>query len=176
VKKNIDLQAKLGFDRFSGLYLFVVFIIMFAIWAPNTFLTASTLHSVASSQAVAGIIALAVLIPITAGQYDLSVGANANIAGITAILLQSEKHWSVPATVTVCVLIGLSIGVVNALVVVGLRVNSFIATLAMGSILSATQVIITNNAQPQPVLAAGWNNLTQRSIGGFQIVVLYLII
>ena len=54
--------------------------------------------------------------------------------------------------------------------------NSFIATLGMGSILSATQVIVSHNAQPLPPTSTGWNNFTQTDVGGFQIVVLYLLI
>ena len=87
-----------GFDRFSGVYLWALFIIVFGIWVPNEFLTTSTLHSVAAQQAVTGMIALAVLIPLAAGLYDLSVGATANVSGILAIVLMNNHHWAgVPA-------------------------------------------------------------------------------
>ena len=46
-----------GFDRFSGLYLLALFIIVFGLWVPDQFLTTSTLHSVAAQQAVTGIVA-----------------------------------------------------------------------------------------------------------------------
>ena len=71
-----------GFDRFSGVYLWVLFIVVFGIWVPSEFLTTATLHSVAAQQAVTGMIGLAVLIPLAAGLYDLSVGATANVSGI----------------------------------------------------------------------------------------------
>jgi hypothetical protein len=44
----------------------------------------------------------------------------------------------------------------------------------MGSILAAVQVIISSNNQPLPPTSAAWSNFTQHTIGGFQIVVLYL--
>jgi ribose transport system permease protein len=164
-----------GFDRFSGLYLWAVFIIVFSIWAPSSFLTVSTLHSIASEQAVAGMIALAVLIPIVCGHYDLSVGANANLCGITAVLFQVQLHWSLPLAIIASVLVGAFVGAVNALIVVRFQVSSFIATLGMGSILAAVLIIVTGNSQPQPVVSKAWNNLTQTSIGGFQIVFFYLL-
>jgi len=37
-------------------------------------------------------------------------------------------------------------------------------------------IIITNSVQPQPATSSTWTNLTQVSVGGFQIVVLYLLI
>jgi ribose transport system permease protein len=168
--------VNLGLDRFSGLYLWVVFIVVFGIWAPSTFLTASTLHSLAAQQAIAGMIALAVLIPLAAGAYDLSVGANANLTGIVAIELQTQLHWGWLPAVLASVAVGLAIGAVNALIVVRLGVSSFIATLGMTSVLAAILIIVTGNAQPQPVTSNAWNNLTQFQVGGFQIVVLYLLI
>lgn len=81
-----------GFHRFSGMYLLAAFVVTFGIWSPHVFFTAATVHSVASQQAVAGIVAIAVLIPLASGNYDLSVGANANLTGILAILLQSQHH------------------------------------------------------------------------------------
>ena len=59
---------------------------------------------------------------------------------------------------------------------VKLGVNSFIATLGMGSVLAALEVIISSNSQPIPPASTAWNNFTQTTVGGFQIVVLYLVI
>jgi ribose transport system permease protein len=165
-----------GFDRYSGLYLWATFILVFGIWTPSTFLTTSTLHSVAAQQAVTGMVGLAVLIPLAAGLYDLSVWAVANVAGILTVVLMNNHHWAVVPAIAAGIIVGFAIGCVNAFIVVKLRVNSFIATLGMGSVLSATQVIISSNAQPLPPPSSAWNNFTQTTVGGFQIVVLYLIV
>jgi ribose transport system permease protein len=165
-----------GFDRFSGLYLWALFIVVFGIWVPNEFLTTSTLHSVAAQQAVTGMIGLAVLIPLAAGLYDLSVGATANVCGILTVVLLNNHHWAVVPAILAAVVVGLAIGAVNSFVVVKLSVNSFIATLGMSSILAATLVIISSNSQPLPPTSTAWNNFTQTTVFGFQIVVLYLVI
>jgi ribose transport system permease protein len=165
-----------GFDRFSGLYLWALFIIVFGLWVPSQFLTTSTLHSVAAQQAVTGMIGLAVLIPLAAGLYDLSVGATANVSGILSIVLLNNNHWAVVPAILAGVLVAVAIGFVNSFIVVKLGVNSFIATLGMGSVLSAVEVIISSNSQPIPPSSTAWNNFTQTTVGGFQIVVLYLVI
>jgi ribose transport system permease protein len=72
--------------------------------------------------------------------------------------------------------VGFAIGGVNSFVVVKLGVNSFIATLGMSSILAAVLVIISSNSQPLPPTSTAWNNFTQTTVLGFQLVVLYLII
>jgi ribose transport system permease protein len=166
----------LGLDRISGVYLWLLFLVVFGAWRPTQFLTSVTLHSVASSQAVAGIVAIAVLIPLVCGHYDLSVGANANLAGIIAVVVQEKWHVGVPAAIIFAVAVGSAVGVVNGAFVVRFHVNSFIVTLGMASVLSATQVIVTAQQQPNPISATSWNNFSQYSIGGFQIVVLYLIV
>jgi ribose transport system permease protein len=165
-----------GFDKFSGLYLWALFIIVFGLWVPDQFLTTSTLHSVAAQQAVTGIVALAILIPLSAGLYDLSVGATASLSGITSVVMMNDHAWGPAAAIAFGIAVAVTIGCVNSFIVVKLGVNSFIATLGMGSILSATQVIVSHNAQPLPPTSTGWNNFTQTDVVGFQIVVLYLLV
>ncbi len=166
----------LGLDRFSAIYLWVIFIVVFGIWSPHEFLTTPTFQSVASSQAIAGIVAIAVLIPLACGQFDLSVGANANFTGICVILLQANKHWSVLPAIVVALLLGVLIGAVNGLLVVRFGISSFIATLGMSSVLSAADIIVTNSQQPSPVSTSAWVHLTQTKVFGVQIVVLYLLV
>ena len=36
---------RIGLDRFSAIYLFVIFMVTFGIWTPHLFLTTSTLHT-----------------------------------------------------------------------------------------------------------------------------------
>jgi ribose transport system permease protein len=165
-----------GFDRFSGVYLGILFIVVFGIWVPSEFLTTSTLHSVAAQQAVTGMIALAVLIPLAAGLYDLSVGATANVSGILTIVLMNNHHWAVFPAIVAGILVAVVIGCLNSFIVVRLGVNSFIATLGMSSILAAVEVIISSNSQPIPPASTAWNEFTQTSVLGFQIVVLYLVV
>ena len=165
-----------GFDRFSGLYLWALFIIVFGIWVPDQFLTSATLHSVAAQQAVTGIVALAILIPLAAGLYDLSVGATAGLVSVTTVVLMNDHGWSPVPAMAFGMAVALIIGLTNAFIVVRLGVNSFIATLGVSSILLATQVIVSHNAQPLPPTGEAWNNFTQTTVGGFQIVVLYMLI
>jgi ribose transport system permease protein len=165
-----------GFDRFSGVYLWVLFIVVFGLWVPSEFLSTATLHSVAAQQAVTGMIGLAILIPLAAGLYDLSVGATANVSGILTIVLINNNHWAVVPAIIAGILVAVAIGFTNAFIVVKLGVNSFIATLGMGSILAAVEVIISSNSQPIPPLSTSWNNFTQTTVFGFQIIVVYLLI
>jgi ribose transport system permease protein len=170
------MKINFGFDRFSGLYLLAVFIVVFSIWAPSTFPTMSTVHILASTQSIAAICALALLVPMATGQFDLSIGATATLAGVSAGLLQTHGWLGPIPALIVGILIGTTIGFVNGYAVVILRVNSFIATLGMSSILAALVVLVTANVDPPPVTNGLFNNLTQANVFGFQSVILYLVV
>lgn len=173
---NAGRRINLGFERFSGLYLWGAIIVVFGTWVPDLFLTSGTVHSVASQQAIVAIVAIAVLIPLATGAYDLSVGATVNLAAITVAVLQSDNGWpmwpAIGATFALCTLIG----VFNAVVVVRLKVNSFIATLGAASIITALQSIVSGQTQPLPPINTAWSNLTQREVFGFQIVFVYMLV
>jgi ribose transport system permease protein len=156
--------------------LWALFIVVFAIWVPSTFLTPITVHSIASQQAVAGIVAIAVLVPMAAGCYDLSVGATANLAAIFVSVLQVNHGWGPWSAIAVTVAMSAAIGVVNGFIVVKLKVNSFIATLGAASIITAVQSITSGQVQPLPPASGTWLNLAQRPVFGFQIVFFYLIV
>lgn len=164
-----------GLERFSGLYLWLLFIAVFAIWVPELFLTTGTLHSVAAQQSIAAIVAIAVLVPLATGAYDLSVGATVNFAAIMVAVLQSDRGWSMWPAIAVTVLACLFIGLFNGFVVTTLKVNSFIATLGAASLISAAMSITSGQTQPLPPTAPQWALLTQREVLGFQVVFFYML-
>lgn len=169
-------RIRLGFDRLSGLYLWALFIVVFGVWSPDHFLTTSTLHSVAANQAIAGVMSIAVLIPLVCRSFDLSVGSVANLAGVLSVVMQTSFHWGITNSVLLSLAVSAGIGVLNGLVIVGLKVNSFIATLGMGTVVTAIQEIATGNGQPLPPSSPTWANLTQHTIAGFSMVIYYLLV
>jgi ribose transport system permease protein len=125
---------------------------------------------------VTAMLALAVVIPLATGAFDLSIGANVQITAVLVSVLQVQHHWNMWMSIAVTIAVGVAIGVMNGVVVVFLRVNPFIATLAMATILSAVQTIITRNLDPLPATSSTWLNLTQRPFLGIQLIFWYLII
>jgi ribose transport system permease protein len=168
-------MPRLGLDRFSGIYLGIIFVIGFSLLT-SQFFEMSTAHVIASTQATAGLIAIALLVPMVCNQFDLSVGTNANLTGMVAVVLQVNLHWSVWPAIIAAILIGFLVGFVNGFIVVVLKVSSFIATLGVSSILTAATVIITNNLTPPNPTSSTWSNITQVQVGGFEVVIIYLIV
>ena len=170
------LQRGIGFERFSGLYLWGALIVAFSLWLPEFFPTSSTVHSIAGERSISAILGLAIIIPLACGAFDLSVGAVANFATINAALL-INAGWSWPTAAVVAVLISALIGVVNGMLVVRFHVSSFITTLGIGSVITALQIVVTDNLQPTAPNGsnASWANFTNFTIFGFQVVFFYLL-
>lgn len=169
------VPRSLGFDRFSGMYLWGLFIVVFTVWQPHLFPTAATVHSVAADRAIAALLALGVVVPLICGTYDLAIGATANLSTISAALL-INRGWGIVPAVLVAILVGTGIGALNGFIVVRLKVNSFITTLGMASIITAVQIIVTNNTQPRPPINSAWDAFTQTEVFGFEIVVVYMLV
>ena len=173
----MNLQRGLGFERFSGLYLWGALILAFSVWQTESFATTDTVHSIAGERSISAILALAIIIPLACGAFDLSVGAVANFATINAALLINDG-WSWPVAAVMAVLISTLIGAVNGAFVVRLHVSSFITTLGIGSVITALQIVVTDNLQPVAPNQSNesWANFTNQTIFGFQIVFLYLLL
>jgi ribose transport system permease protein len=165
-----------GFERFSGLYLWALFILVFSLWVPGYFLTSATLDSVADSQALPAVVAIAALVPLTAGVFDLSVGATTNLCAIFVVVLQVQDHVNMWLAIVIGIATGALIGAVNGFFVVRMHVDSFVTTLGASVIISAVQGIVSAETQPNPVNSSTWNELTQKTFGGFQVVVLYALV
>ena len=164
----------LGFDRLSGLYLWAGLIVLFSLWQEQ-FRTLSTAHTIAGVRSISAILALAIIIPLACGAFDLSVGAVANFATINAVLLiNAGRSW--PVAAAIAVLVSLVIGVVNGFFVVRLHVSSFITTLGIGSVITALQVVVTKNLQPLQPANESWTSFTNRTVLGFQIVFFYMLL
>jgi ribose transport system permease protein len=128
--------STLGLDRFSGLYVFAVVIVLFGIWVPDTFLTTANLRLIASQEAITCLLALAVIIPMAAGVFDLSFAAAMGLSTVVVAHLQ-QHGWNLALTVVIGILVGTLVGVVNGIFITRFEVSSFVTTLGTSSVLAA---------------------------------------
>jgi ribose transport system permease protein len=170
------MPRSFGFERLSGLYLLALFIVVFGLWEPSLFLTMDTVHIVASSQAVVAMMAMGLLVPLITGAYDLSIGATANLTALLVTVLQTGHGMNMWVAIVISLCAACAIGLLNGFIVVKLRVNSFIATLGMATIIGAVETIVTGGSQPTPPTSTLWSNLTQWQVGGFQVILAYVVI
>jgi ribose transport system permease protein len=119
--------ARLG--PFIGLLLVIS---VFAVWtdSPGRYLSGSNLRIVFAQTVIVAVGAIGMTMIIVSGGIDLSVGSAIALSSVaTALCLRAG--YSPLIAVAVGILIGGLIGLVNGLVITGLRVVPFIATLGM---------------------------------------------
>ena len=86
---------RLRFDKYSALYLWALFMIVFTITEGPTFLSWTSVKLVLTDPAVyTGTLALAFLVPLATGTYDLSIGANMSMALVVSTTLASNDTTS----------------------------------------------------------------------------------
>jgi ribose transport system permease protein len=100
----------------------------------DTFLTSANLQVLVAGQVVVAVVALALLIPLCANEWDLSVGAVAGLSAVFSAVAMSSNGLLIGLLVGVG--IGAAVGFVNALIVTRLNVNAVIATLGMATIVA----------------------------------------
>jgi simple sugar transport system permease protein len=115
-----------------------------------------------------GLIALAMTLLMTAGEFDLSVGA---VFGLTPVLmwtLFNAGATSLPVAFVITLLIAAGIGIINGWFVTALKIPSFLVTLGMLLVARGTALYITDGF-PQRTWKADDQWLASVLVGDIQI-------
>jgi ribose/xylose/arabinose/galactoside ABC-type transport system permease subunit len=124
--------------------LFVIIFIVFGIFSSNWF-TFKNLENILSQSSYIGILATAITVVLLTGGVDISVGANMFLSASIAGMLM-EKGWPIWLAVLVCLAVGLAYGMINAFLVVKLKIVPFIATLGTMTAGRGLALILTGSA------------------------------
>ncbi|MCW2848450.1 MAG: inner-rane translocator [Marmoricola sp.] len=149
----------------AGLPIFLVILIAFFMLHPQTqdlFAARPNLINILGNQSVTGLVAVAMVIPLVSGYFDLSVAAIAGLANVAIASAMVDHGLSTPLAILVGVGVGLAAGALNAFLVAGLRLNGFIATLGTFTLLSGVLQWYTKGTSifGVPRGFANWGSLT----------------
>jgi ribose transport system permease protein len=147
------------------LALIVILVVVFSILLPQTFPTFFNFQSILSNKSISVLLALAVMIPMAANNFDLSVGYVVGIAQVLAIGLQVNQGLSWPLAALLILVLGAFVGLINGLLVTRAHIDSFIATLGTGTVLYGLDEWYTGGTQVTGTLQPGFTNLAA-TVGG----------
>ncbi|GGE04885.1 sugar ABC transporter permease [Aureimonas endophytica] len=137
--RRLSPQAKtaLGiFARYATIIGLLAMIAAFAILSPRAFPTLSNFTNVLNQASLTMIIAAGLTLAVVVGELDLSVGFAASLHGILVTGLIVSSGLPIPLAILIVLCAGALIGLVNGLIVTKIKVNSVIATLGVGTILT----------------------------------------
>lgn len=146
VKNKKKLWAAVNARRIYLIFL-LVFIVM-SIFAPR-FFNAYNISALLGTAMLNGIVVIGFTIVLICGHLDLSTVTIINMSGNLAIYMV-DKTGSFAMAILAAVAAGILIGIVNGLLVTKAKINSFIATLGMSTLLQGL-VSYSNNAATRSI-------------------------
>ena len=164
-----------GLGEASALYLLILIVVGFSLWIPETFLSQATFKTVVSDQVVIGMLALAVIIPLSAGAFDLSCGANLAFALVIIAWLEANTGFNGFVSCLLGVLAAGAAGFLNGLITVVFKVNSFIATLGTSQVLAAAGLYVSSNKQIVGAFSPKFLEFGRGDLFGIPVAVFYLL-
>jgi len=162
--------------RIGALYVWVLIIVVFSLWIPQLFLRGTTPQTILNQSTVTAIVAMSVVFPLAVGIFDLSVGAVLGLSAVVAAWLLGNTDLPIAAVIVITLATGVLVGLVNSFVILRLKIDSFIATLATGSILAAVTIAISGNKIMTEGIAGSFSELSTGMLGGLQLPVFYMIV
>ncbi|WP_310963916.1 ABC transporter permease [Nocardioides terrisoli] len=130
-----------------GIALAVMFTAFGMSGTGDLFLSSANLDNVLVSGSVVGIVALAMLPPLVAGHFDLSVAAVACVSNIIAASLIGKYGLPVLLGVLLGALAGAVLGVLTGYLVAKLKLNAFVVTFGVYILLNGLTTLYTHGAQ-----------------------------
>ncbi len=128
--------------HYGTLFGMVAIVVVFWVLLPDTFMTARNWLNITQQLSMLTVVAVAMTVVMVIGDFDLSVGSMASLAGVFAAVLFT-LGWPVWAAVVAALALGLLGGVINGVLVSMIGILPFVATLATLTMYSGAAFIVS---------------------------------
>lgn len=133
-------------DKNMGVYLgLLVLIIISAILSP-VFLTSENVFNTLRQASAIGIVAIGSTLVILNGGIDLSVGSVLTLAACMTTGLMAGKNGVTFPVIIAVMLVGLLFGFINGIIITKRRVEPFIITLGMSTVIQGIVLLVTKGS------------------------------
>lgn len=132
-------------ERFGLIVVWIAVIAIFGALRPDSFLTWSNFSTIFGSEAVLVIVTLGLVIPLIAGDFDLSIAQVLTFVSMLTAILSARLGVPLWAIVPLALAVGALIGLVNGVITLYFRVNSLIVTLGVGTFLHGVTLWISDS-------------------------------
>jgi ribose transport system permease protein len=167
---TIDIVERVGI---FGAWIAVI--VVFGAIEPSTFLTLATARNILGSDAVLVLLALGLILPLTAGEYDLSIAAILALSSVTVAVLNAQDHVPIVWAVLIGIAVGAFAGLVNGVIMVYFGIESLIVTLGTSTVLGGLVLWMTNSLTISGV-SNGLVNAADNHLLGVPLVFVYALV
>jgi ribose transport system permease protein len=163
-------RSKQFAERYAIIAIWVLLIAVFAvveqaIFGSSRFLSWNNFATMFGTQGVLVVLTLGLLLPLTAGDFDLSIAATMTLSSLIVAIQITAFGTPTPVAVAMALLAGAAIGGLNAFFILYFRIHSLIVTLGMATFvigvakwISASRTISIFGADPTLIQ---WINQTR---------------
>src|SRR4026209_427449 len=121
-------------SRYLPVYIAALLLVIVALIAAPTTLSGVALRAVAPYGAVLGITALGQMLVVMTGGIDLSVPGTMSLAAVITVGVGDGSNEQIVVAIATAVAAAAIVGLVNGILIGGLKLNGLIITLAVGLI------------------------------------------
>ena len=139
----------------------VALVILFSVLIPDQFATLANLRTTISSQSVLAILALAVLVPLIAGEFDVSLAMVFTTTMLIVAKLVTDFGWSLPSAAASGLVAATLLGCTTGALVILTRASSLIVSLGMMILLRGASEALTEG---RSITVAGENGAVLRGL------------
>jgi ribose transport system permease protein len=172
----VKLKKAFSVRNLGAVYVWVAVIVLFTILEPNSFFTAQTAKAILNEYSITALAALSLVVPLAAGYYDLSIGATVGLSGLLVAYLLAHTGMSPVLAGLITLIACAGVGLVNAFIVVALKVDSFIGTLGSGALIGAAVLGISKEQPITGRVGGSYASIATQEIAGVQLPVLYMVV
>jgi simple sugar transport system permease protein len=167
LENRTALQRLISMPEFAPMVLLIAEILVF--WSINpAFLSALNIGNTLTFTVELGLIALAMTMLMTSGEFDLSVGSVFGFAPVVMWTLFNTGFGPMWVCFLMAILLAACIGLTSGLFVTRLKIPSFLVTLGMLLVVRGTALFITDGF-PQRTWRADGQWLAEILVGDFYI-------
>lgn len=153
-------------SRYMPVYLAIaLLLIVAAIWVP-ALLGGVALSAIAPYGALLAITALGQMLVIITGGIDLSVPGTLTLAAAIMVGVGGQSDENIPVAILAAIGTAALIGLVNGILIGGLKLNALIVTLAVGQVVIGVVNRYGRSFPVQAQVPAGWSRWTSTRIMG----------
>lgn len=134
------------FERVALILVWLALIALFSAMMPRSFMNWGNFAIMFASYAPAALLSLAIIVPLTAGDYDLSVGATLTLSSCVIGVLNVWQGMPIGWVIVLALAAGLAVGLVNALFIIYFRIPSLVVTLGTTSLITGIVQWMTNSS------------------------------
>jgi len=128
--------------NYGTLACFILLVLLFWVLLPGTFMTARNLFNITQQLSMLAVVAFTMTVVMAMGDFDLSVGSMASLAGIAAAVVFRDTD-SLVLGLTLAICVGLLGGALNGFLVSYFGLLPFVATLGTLTIYSGLAFLIS---------------------------------